>query len=263
MVNLEVNKFEKVYRLLKKIVLLALPQTFLNKSESFFRKLYSLLYIGNKVYCPICQKHFSRFIVLENGDKLCPACGSLPRHRRLWVLITKENPIKQNDIILHFSPERCITGKLKEIYRENYHTTDYNKKSNTQLHFDITNIAAERETYSYIICYHVLEHIENDIQAMKELYRILKKGGKVIIQTPFKEGDIYENAAIITKQDRLKHFGQDDHVRIYSVEGLRNRLESVGFCVTLMQYGNNQSGFYGFKDKETILICENIYAERA
>lgn len=247
-----------MYSLLKKVVLLVLPITLLNKSESFFRKIYSFLYLGNNVYCLICQKYFSKFIVLENGDKLCPACGSLPRHRRLWLLLTKEKPITSNDVILHFSPERCITNKLKKIHGEKYHTTDYDVKFNTNFHFDIANIAAKNETYSYIICYHVLEHIENDIQAMKELYRILKRGGKVIIQTPFKDGSIYENATITTKQERLQHFGQDDHVRIYSIDGLKSRLESVGFSVTLLQYENTESSRYGFKNKETILVCENV-----
>ncbi len=245
-----------MYQKLKIIIKFILPQGIANRVENLFRKLYSLFYSGNKVYCTICQKHFSKFIVLENGDQLCPACGSLPRHRRLWLIINEENKINNDDVMLHFSPEKCITQKLKKLYEEKYHTTDYDTKTNTKFHFDITNIAAKEATYTYMICYHVLEHIENDMQAMKELYRILKPQGKIVIQTPFKEGAIYENAEVKTKQDRLKHFGQDDHVRIYSVDGLKKRLESVGFNVALKQYENEKNNFYGFKKQETIFICE-------
>ena len=59
---------------------------------------------------------------------------------------------------------------------------------------DIENIEEPNSnTYDLIICYHVLEHINKDLKAMSELFRILKPGGKVYIQTPFKEGVIYEN----------------------------------------------------------------------
>ena len=50
----------------------------------------------------------------------------------------------------------------------------------------------------------------------KELFRVLKPNGTVLIQTPFKDGEIYEDYAITSESERLIHFGQEDHVRIYS-----------------------------------------------
>lgn len=65
---------------------------------------------------------------------------------------------------------------------------------------------------------------------MQELFRVLKPGGSCLIQTPFKEGnDIYEDASITTEENRLKAFGQEDHVRIYSIAGLTERLKKSGF----------------------------------
>ena len=65
---------------------------------------------------------------------------------------------------------------------------------------------------------------------MRELYRVLKPGGMCLIQTPFKKGnDIYEDASITSGEERLKAFGQEDHVRIYSVTGLIERLKKNGF----------------------------------
>lgn len=247
-----------MYSRLKTVLKFILPSFLWLKMENNLRKLYSLFFIGNQVYCSVCQKHFSKFILLENGDKLCPNCGSLPRHRRLWKIINEEIIITSSDIILHFSPERCITRKLKNFHQERYHTTEYDPTAQTQFHFDITRIDAKDQTYSYVICYHVLEHIENDRQAMSELYRILKKEGKVLIQTPFKEGDIYEDFTLTTKEDRLTHFGQDDHVRIYSVLGLKNRLESVGFQIQLKQFEDEKSEYYGFKKEEIVLVCTKI-----
>ncbi len=121
--------------------------------------------------------------------------------------------------------------------------------------FDITNIDAADKSYDLIICYHIMEHIEDDIQAMRELYRILKMQGICIVQTPFKEGEIYEDSSLATDEDRLKHFGQHDHVRIYSAKGLKERLSNCGFHVEIRSYEEDPHNRYGFLTKETILIC--------
>ena len=110
-----------------------------------------------------------------------------------------------------------------------------------------------------IICYHILEHIEEDITAMQELFRVLKPDGKVYLQTPFKDGMIYEDATITTKLQRLEAFGQDDHVRIYSVEGLKERLKQVGFKVSVNTFEPLQEDEYlGYRTPETVLIASKI-----
>jgi predicted SAM-dependent methyltransferase len=91
----------------------------------------------------------------------------------------------------------------------------------------------EDNTFDFFICSHVLEHIQNDIKAMSELYRVLKPGGKCIAMVPIAlslEED-YENPEITTAEGRWKHFGQDDHVRMYSKSGFVNKLASTGFLV--------------------------------
>ena len=101
-----------------------------------------------------------------------------------------------------------------------------------------------------------MEHIENDDLAMKELYRVLKPNGKIYIQTPFKDGEIYEDKSIITPKAREKHFGQNDHVRIYSVEGLKKRLESNNLIVEAITFEENDSDlYYGLDSPETIIIA--------
>jgi hypothetical protein len=83
----------------------------------------------------------------------------------------------------------------------------------------------------------------------------LKKGGQCFIQTPFKSGEMYENNAIVDPADRLKHFGQDDHVRIYSVKGLVERLRSVGFATKTISFTESQDNYYGYKVEENIIIA--------
>lgn len=89
---------------------------------------------------------------------------------------------------------------------------------------------------------------------MSELYRVLKKNGTVLIQTPFKEGEIYEDYSIVTEKERLKHFGQEDHVRIYSVEGLETRLKETGFNTEIRIFGEDV--YLGLQKNETVIICK-------
>lgn len=106
-----------------------------------------------------------------------------------------------------------------------------------------------------IICYHILEHINDDLKAMNDLLRVLAKSGHCIIQTPFKHVAIYEDESIVTPQGREKYFGQDDHVRIYSVQGLQKRLEYAGFNVKVTYYQEEKDNIYGLGEMETVFIC--------
>jgi hypothetical protein len=91
---------------------------------------------------------------------------------------------------------------------------------------------------------------------MRELYRVLKPKGIIYIQTPFKEGNIYEEDSVTSPEEKEKHFGQNDHVRIYSIDGLKNRLENTGFKVFKKTYEKKENDFFfGFTAPETILIA--------
>jgi SAM-dependent methyltransferase len=242
-----------VYERLKRILLRVVPDKFLRKTEFNLRYLFSIFYRGSGVHCSVCDGHFTRFIHLSSGDQLCPRCGSLPRQRRLWILLQQNGWLENENRILHFSPSRIIQKKLQSLNPSHYTASDYSPEANTAEHFDITDIARPPGSYDIIICYHVLEHIPDDAKAILELFRITRKDGIVLIQTPFREGAIYENSTIVEPAERKLHFGQEDHVRIYSVAGLKERLEKAGFYVGSTVYAADP--YLGLKD-ETILWCK-------
>ena len=124
--------------------------------------------------------------------------------------------------------------------------------------YDIQAIDVADNSFDMVLCYHVLEHIPDDRKAMSELYRVLKPEGICYIQTPFNDGEIYEDKSIITPEGRLEHFGQDDHLRIYSATGLKSRLEQVGFEVEIMIFGIDKANRNGFKEDEIVLVCKKI-----
>ena len=245
--------YEKAKKIVKKII----PQKFIKKHEEKLRGFVALTYKGNKVTCNVCENNFSKFIQLKNNELLCPNCGCLPRTRRLLTLIENEGSLSTKRL-LHFSPPKGFRTKLKKLNLGAYITTDYEGEFDADKRLNIEAIEEQDNQYDIIVCYHVLEHIIKDEQAMGELYRILKPSGVCFIQTPFKDGEIYEDYSITSKEGRLEHFGQDDHVRIFSITGLKNRLENNGFEVEVMQFGKLEENKNGFSQGEIVLKAVKI-----
>lgn len=244
-----------MYNSIKKSLKSIVPKQFLFKNELFLRSFYGVFYLGKKHQCNICEKKLKAFVTLENKDLLCPFCGSLSRNRRLWKILNDDNALNGN--VLHFSPSRNLYRRLKSDQNINYFSSDFENEFLADYKFDITKIPQSDETFDTIICYHILEHITDDQSAMSELYRVLKPNGTIYIQTPFKTGEIYEDNTVTSSKDRLKHFGQEDHVRIYSVEGLTERLKKASFKVEQKLFEENEDDFYlGLKSSETVLIAK-------
>jgi SAM-dependent methyltransferase len=243
-----------MYTNIKKAAKAILPRNFMFKHEMRFRGIYYLFFRGRKYHCNICNQGLRRFIQVNEGDKLCPRCGSLARNRRLYDVLQK-GYLGKNTTVLDFSPSRNLYRVLKKNENIKYLSTDFSGDFLSDHHFDITGIDLPDQCIDLIICYHILEHIDKDSLAMTELHRVLKTGGTCLIQTPFKEGDIYENPLIQSSEERLKHFGQDDHVRIYSVKGLKSRLSDAGFEVNVKEFIEPVDNKTGFKEKEYILVA--------
>lgn len=242
-----------MYNFLKSIIKSFIPQNVLVKNEENFRKILKPLYKGKNHQCNVCETQLKNFAKLSNGDLICPVCGSISRTRRLYKILTEEF-MTSNITVLDFSPFRILYRKWKKKTNIQYFATDFGTDFIADYRYDITDIDCKDETFDLIICYHILEHIVDDKKAMSELYRVLKKNGTVLIQTPFKEGEIYEDYSIVTEKERLKHFGQEDHVRIYSVEGLESRLKEAGFNTEIRTF--DEDIYLGFKKNETVIICK-------
>jgi SAM-dependent methyltransferase len=58
--------------------------------------------------------------------------------------------------------------------------------SYTKLDFesDITEIPAENEAFDVVLCTEVLEHVPEPIEALREMTRILRPGGKLLLSSP-------------------------------------------------------------------------------
>lgn len=178
--------------------------------------VYFILKINQKnVICPCCNWSGPAFITTCNAKRVnynsnCPNCDSRSRHRGLSILLpnTLENK-KLN--LLFFAPEnillKTLSTKLESIIIE---TTDFYSTDVDFPNEDIQNLSFADQSYDYILCNHVIEHVPNDHFAFKELSRILVKQGKAIITIP---GDYHLNATVEFKQTdangHFRHYGLD------------------------------------------------------
>ena len=204
-----------------------------------FSKLFSILvrpfYCGNKVECPICGGHFRKFMPYGNqgsDNRLCPKCLSLERHRLMWIYLKgHSNFFKKDYKVLHFAPEQPFLKRFKKLPLKSYTTADLVSPI-AELHIDVTNMPLEDNSYNVLFCNHVLEHVDSDIKAMQEIYRVLAPEGWAIMQVPLnsKLAETYEDWSITDPKEREKAFGQYDHVRIHGRD-YPDRLRKVGFEV--------------------------------
>lgn len=207
--------------------------------------------------CPICEYRgiFGLFGRPPRLDAMCKGCGSLERHRLLWLWF-RENRDRLAEPVLHFAPEPVLRDRFKQIYAD-YRTADLVNPADLKL--DIEAIALPDASINTIICNHVLEHV-CDRKALAELHRILAPGGKLICSVPIIEGwdQTYENPAISSMEDREVHFGQSDHVRYYGRD-FRDRLAAAGFATfDEITASGEEVVEHGLLPGEKIFVCTKI-----
>lgn len=166
-----------------------------------------------------CCKHP---VALEKGI-ICPICHSLPRQRNLIKFLNYTDIFTKTCRVLHFAPEECLKDIFESYDNIEYITTDI--LGDVTVRMDITDNLFKDNVFDYVICSHVLEHIENDRQAISEIARVLKPSGLALIQIPIDKNrqKTYEDSSIKSASARKKAFGQHDHVRIYGKDFI-NRL---------------------------------------
>ncbi len=116
------------------------------------------------------------------------------------------------------------------LYYATNTTADLFAPANLQI--DIQDTGLEDASYDLIICHQVLEHVTGYKRALHELRRILSPGGKLIISFPVDPSleTVYEDSSVTTKEGRLEHFGEDDHLRVFGRDSA-DILRSFGFEV--------------------------------
>jgi len=255
--------------MLKKIISLVIrfvPRPVLQRVSPWAMGVLGWFYRGIGVQCPICDSEYKKFLPYGRGDSardnaLCPHCLSLERHRLIWLYLKEKTSFFKSPLkVLHIAPEACFMKPLSRLKTIEYITADLESPL-AQVKMDIHAMPFADNTFDVLLCNHVLEHVADDFQAVREIYRVLKPSGWAILQVPFFGNDLadtYEDASITLPADRFKHFGQEDHVRMYGND-YATRLAKSGFKVDENMYVKQiPAGYiskYGLPANEILYIC--------
>lgn len=102
-------------------------------------------------------------------------------------------------------------------------------------HSAAEELPLKSNTFDYCILSHIIEHLNPfDIkQTLTECFRVLKKGGKIIILTPEPSSH-----ALITLLSRLRCVGKFDHKIYFTLDGLESLSNTVGFATKEKRHYN-------------------------
>ena len=228
-----------------------------NTLRSFVYQFIFLPKKGKGYICNYCGAIYVNFISLDipeqarevllknrvvsgaGANNICPKCLSTSRERLVKIAIERFFMGRNKNFLL-FGPSQKEFALLKKIGKVT--TIDlqpaYFKLVDPTIVFgDATQLSFDNETYDFVVANHILEHIPDDRAAMKEIHRVLKKGGTALLQVPYSETieTTFEQPDIHNREMQIALFGQGDHVRIYALKDYILRLQKAGFTVEIIR----------------------------
>jgi SAM-dependent methyltransferase len=224
--------------------------------------------ILNGQNCCACGKDVPGFFFRSYRPFGCPYCHSSPRERFVMYafgegLIPAPLP---GGRILHVAPgERNIIRHLRSLGEwigADIHPREYGPDV---IELDVTTMDFD-EPFTLIYASHILEHIPDDTLAIRMIFDHLLPGGIAIILVPLRGDTTEEGGPQLSGAERLKRFGQADHVRQYGMD-IVGRLERGGFEVTVIdskdagpelihRHQFETHGYAGDEETDRVFVCQ-------
>lgn len=200
----------------------------------------TVVYQGDRVDCGICGWKGEFFF----DHARCPRCGSMARTRLIPFALNYFDINLWGRSVLHVAPNQ---PEYKYISRRQnpmvYDRLDIDSTiRNVNLVGDLTRLNIADGSYDFAILWHVLEHIPEDMAAIRELYRVLKPAGRVLLSVPIYPIDspsTFEDPSIPRSEFERIH-GHHDHCRSCGLDYWQ-RLLKAGFSVRTLNVGEDVS----------------------
>jgi SAM-dependent methyltransferase len=215
-------------------------------------KIYQFTPISEEYVKNLAGKGFP--LAIDNFETLnykgykCPYCEANDRDRLIGlyfaekILQTRRDPWR----ILDIAPSSPVRSFIQRQAGIRYRSADL-YMDDVDDNVDIQDMFIYRDkTFDIVICSHVLEHIPDDVKALKEMYRVLKEHGRCILLVPIPVGDsgFDEDLGQLTPEERERRFGQDDHVRLYDKATFEKRIREGGFELEKLTIGDFKAGSF-------------------
>ena len=213
--------------------------------------------------CPVCDcavESFLPYVRPAQQNAICPVCGAEQRHRLDWIFFNTKTNLFDGipKRMLHVAPEPWFYLRMARLQYLDYVSVDLESPRASQ-RMDITSIAFAENTFDVIYCSHVLEHVTEDKRALRELFRVCKPGGWALLQVPVGPGKTYEDSTIVSKADRLRIFGQEDHCRRCGLD-YAERMQEAGWRTTVFAsteiLPKEELARYGIDESRWEFYCE-------
>ena len=216
--------------------------------------------LGRSCRCCVCGRRFFRFSKYRGGwravsdylkavewtgsdfDRFwCPFCRSHDRERHLFLYFEALGvwDSLRNAAVLHMAPEKHLAARIAACAPALYVKGDLCPSRGGVAAIDVTAIQYDAGTFDWVICNHVLEHVPDDAAALREICRVLKPGGRAVLQTPFAkrlEATCENDDGVVTESARREFYGQEDHVRLYGTD-IFGRISAAGLELRMADHG--------------------------
>lgn len=213
------------------------------------------VFFGTRQTCPLCLSQISRYRshggiapvaeevrvvgAMRRENDRCPVCHGVDRTRMTMLFLEKTyGAALKSQRILHVAPEWGLYRYFQRRGVSGYTPCDLDlfryRHIRTVRKVDCTSLPFPDESHDIIVCSHVLEHVRDDHAALSEFHRVLRPGGRAILQVPLAldRPETDEDPLVVTPRAREARFCQWDHVRLYGQDyGIR--LQRAGFELEL------------------------------
>ncbi len=216
--------------------------------------------------CPACRSEVKKWEPGPGGrpNASCPNCKSLERHRFLTLVLRGLRLyVGTAAAVLEYAPQPQIQKILKNLLgpRGSYVGIDLMDDRFVDSKADACRLPFTDDSFDMLVQFHVLEHIPDDLTAMREMARVLKPGGLALVQVPHRMGVLTDEDIDASPQESAIRFGQSDHVRYYGSD-FEERLRTSGFDVTYKTAADivsaKQRKTLNILDADPLWICRPV-----
>jgi len=179
--------------------------------------------LNNIAYLSVIEQRWDNFYIL-----LTKFMNEYDTNAKFYNILDAGSGDGNNvDFLLKFFARRNLKIRLTALDYNEVRVKRLNRIKNIQVEYgDLLDIKHPKEKFDFILCSHVIEHIENCNLALKELKRVLKKNGFLILSIPNEGCFLSQIRNNIFQRTILKH---TDHKHFFTKKTFLTLAQKSGF----------------------------------
>ena len=196
---------------------------FVRETAAEWRTAMANRWLPARYECPCCGwrgRRFPDYVQLDRRASLaneeCPSCLSHSRHRAFAIWVGQDFGLTQRrGVALLFGPEPSLQRIWDAAEGLSVYALDVRAKPGVSVVAVLEELPVRSGSVDLLWCHHVLEHVEDDRAAMRELRRVLSPDGELIVSVPMGPGATVEYGfATAADNDHRRRYGDDFAARL-------------------------------------------------